>query len=969
MINYTLSKERMKKFYTTLAMAAIAVLGASAAPVIYGYQTWQYGNDHSVTGPIKMDPSTDPIGVTLIADQTGKGSCYCGFYYNYKWYVQVTLPGTQSTIESFSTLDMETGERTPISLTSTKCIDLTYDYTTDKVYGIYKGNGSLATLDIKTGAVKVVGAFKDLLGNELSMIALACDLQGQLYAVCTDDNFYKISKTDGKATLVGALGANASYDQTMAFDYSTGVLYWYNNGRYGLYTIDTATGKAKGINNVYYNGEYNSVNAMMIPYINVAKGAPDRVTDRKATVSGASVKLTWALPVKDAQGNALASLGGIKVLRDGTQVASLDATATEYTDNNVADGGHDYSLVPFNAAGDGGVDTDPLHVVVGADVPAAVASFNVTSGDNKAVLTWTAPTKGLNGGAFDPAELTGYVIKRRAYGSSKQTEIKVSDSKQTSYEDEPGYGRYIYSIAAVNAKGEGAYTEAPTVLVKPADWIVMGQDDAVAVVEDGKTYKFYDNGGEGYYTNDANDLLTIKPANPNSYIRVQFTDFEIDSFGDYLIIYNGLDEAAPKIGEFNSEGGVPSALKDLEATNDSGALTFRFTSDVMDRRIGWVATVTAVETKANDLAAVSLKGEQYPIMNKAVEYTVKVANKGRNTASNYKVQLRDGEGTVLATADGTELARNASAEVKLQYTFAEAKAVSVNAYVLYDADEDVSNNTTASLALTVVPAGSQMVSIAAESPEGVYVAPATFMANQSIFQSIYYATDLGLNAGKKITMISFPYNAVETGYSNVPMRVWLVETDKANLEDGIVAVGELTKVFDGTVNVNEGDEAMVFALQNEYEYNGKNLVVMVYKTGSGTNLDGVSFRGTYGVTESPLNTRFDNNDEVDDPEYTLDPEKTDAVFGYAATSIDPDLNVLFIPGAGVNDIIADTDASISVVDGAIVVSGNAGQSLSIYSVDGKAVYTGVSVADATVAVAPGVYVVRAGTATAKVIVK
>ena len=959
----------MKKFYATLVMALAAVIGASAAPIIYGYQTWQYRNDNSVTGPIKFDPATDPIKVTLIADQSRLGLCYSGFYYNYKWYVQVTLPGTQSTIESFSTIDMETGERTPISFSSTKCIDLTYDYSTDKVYGIYKGNGALATLDLKTGAVKSIGEFVDLAGNKFSMIAIACDLEGQLYAVCTNDKLYKVNKANGKVTLVGELGVDAAYDQTMTFDYSTGVLYWYNNGRYALYTIDTKTGKATGINNLYYNEEYNSLGAMVIPYINVAKGAPDRVTDRKATVTGTSVKLTWALPVKDAQGNALASLSGVKVLRDGTQVASLDATATEYTDNNVAEGGHDYQLVPFNAAGDGGVDTDPLHIVVGADVPAAVASFSATSGDNKAVLAWTAPTKGLNGGAFDPASITGYVIKRRAYGTSAQTEIKISDPKQTSYEDEPGYGRYIYSIAAVNAKGEGAYTEAPTVLVKPSDWIVMGQGESVAVVEDGKTYKFYDNGGEGNYTNDAKDLLTIKPANPNSYIRVQFTEFEIDTFGDVLSIYNGLDEAAPKIGDFNSEGGVPSALKDLEASNASGALTFLFTSDVMDRRLGWVATVTAVETKANDLAAVSVKGEQYPIMNKAAEYTVKVANKGRNTASGYKVQLRDAEGTVLTSVDGSELARNASADFKLKYTFAEAKAVNISAYVLYDADEDVSNNTTAALALTVVPEGSDMVSIAAESPEDVYVAPATFMANQSIFQSIYYATDLGLNAGKKIAMIAFPYGTVENSYSNVPMRVWLGETEKANLEDGIVPVSELTKVFEGTVNVNEGDEAMVFALQNEYKYNGKNLVVMVYKTGNETNLDGVSFRGTYGVTESPLNTRFDNNDEIDDPEYTLDPEKTDAVFGYAATSIDPDLKVLFIPGAGVNDISVDGSATIKAADGAIVVSGNAGQALAVYAADGKAVYVAASVSDATVAVAPGVYIVRAGATTGKVIVK
>lgn len=959
----------MKKFYATLAMALATVIGASAAPVIYAYQTWQHGNDNSVTGPIKFDPETDPIDVTLIADQSRLGQCYCGFYYNYKWYVQVTLPGTQSTIESFSTIDTETGERTPISLTSTKCIDLTYDYTTNNAYGIYKGNSALATLDINTGAVKKIGDFTDLAGNKFTMIALACDLDGQLYAVSTNDSFYKVNKTNGRVTLVGELGVDAAFDQSMAFDYSTGVLYWYNNGKYALYTIDTKTGKAKGINNILYNGEFDSLNTLMIPYINVAKGAPDRVTGRSATVSGTSVKLAWTLPTKDAQGNALTSLEGIKVLRDGTQVASLDATATEYTDNNVSEGGHDYKLVPFNAAGDGGVDTDPLHVVVGADVPAAVASFSAVPGDNKAVLSWTAPTKGLNGGSFDPAGLTGYVIKRRIYGSPDQTEIKISDPSQTSYEDTPGYGRYIYSIAAVNDKGEGAYTEAPTVLVKPADWILMGQGDAVAVVEDGKTYKFYDNGGEGNYTNNANDLLTIKPANPNSYIRVQFTEFEIDSFGDYLIIYNGLDETAPKIGEFNSEGGVPEAIKDLQATNDSGALTFHFTSDIMDRRLGWVATVTAVEAKANDLAAVSVRGEKFPTTNKLAEYFVKVTNKGRNVAKDYKVQLRDAEGKTLATVDGTELARNAATELKLQYTFTEAKNTTVSGYVLYDADEDVSNNSTAALALNIVPEGSELVTIGAASPDDVSVVPTTFLANQSVFEGIYYASDLGENAGKKIAMISFPYGTLESEFTNVPMRVWLGETEKANLEDGIIPVGQLTKVFEGTIDVKLDDEAMAFALQNEYKYNGKNLVVMIYKTGKGTNLDGVAFKGTYGKPESPLNTRFDNNDEVDDEEYTLDPEKTDETFGYAATSIVPDINVLFIPGAGVNDISVDGSASIKAADGAIIVSGNAGQALAVYAADGKAVYVGASVTDASVSVVPGVYIVRAGTTTAKVIVK
>jgi len=59
----------MKKFYATLAMALATVIGASAAPVIYAYQTWQHGNDNSVTGPIKFDPETDPINVTQRTSQ------------------------------------------------------------------------------------------------------------------------------------------------------------------------------------------------------------------------------------------------------------------------------------------------------------------------------------------------------------------------------------------------------------------------------------------------------------------------------------------------------------------------------------------------------------------------------------------------------------------------------------------------------------------------------------------------------------------------------------------------------------------------------------------------------------------------------------------------------------------------------------------------------------------------------------
>ena len=956
----------MKKYYTLLALACAASLTAGAQTTLYGYQSWQRGALTPKRGPVKFQ-SNAPGSVQLIADQSAQGVCYSGFYYNYKWYAQGMVAGTQSTFEGFYTIDPATGERTLVGTKGSKIVDMTYDYSTGKVLGIQNGNQYLATVDITSGAVTRVAQFAAPSGTDIYMIALAADRAGTLYGIATSDTLYTVDKATAVCTPVGYTGVNAAYDQTMCFDYNTGTLYWVNAGDGNLYTVDPATGAATEIGALKQGGTASSISGIMVPYIDVATGAPDRVTARKATVNGNSVTLTWTNPTTDAQGNTLSELTGVKVVRDSQVVATVTASIggeSTYTDSGLADGLHSYSLVPVNSKGDGGVETDAIEAYVGNDAPGAVADFSVESGDSQAILKWKAPTAGQHGGTFDPTGITGYEITRRAEGSTAETKITVSDGTATSTTDAPGFGRYTYSIAAVNAQGTGTAVSANQVLVKPANWIVMGQG-AKATVADGTTYKFYDYSGTGYYPNNRHDTITIVPAVSTSYVKAEFTTFSLDTYGDSLKVYDGASTSAPLYGSFTAED-VPAELECVEATNAEGALTFVFYSDVMSREQGWEATVTAVAKKSHDLAATGISADLYPGVGEKQTYAVNIINKGVNTASGYKVQLRDKSGNVLAEADGPQLESMQTATVAIEYTHQTVGTVVATAHIDYGSDDDNTNNDTKSITITVVPAGSKMVKIEAGADEAsdLYVLPTSFMADEAISETIYPASRIGVDAGNTIEMISYPYTTCTNTYKGVKFQVWAGETTTDSLADAAIPSGKLTKVFDGTVDINSGDESLTFPCSTKYEYQGGNLVIMVYKNSASTSNEGITFRGTYGTWGGTQCSRFDSKYEDDTDHFD-----TNADFGWGGSVMMPDVHILLVPKATAVESVEASQACVKALQGAVAVSGNGGAPLAVYAIDGTQVAAYGSVSDVTVNLPAGIYVVKAGSTTAKVIVK
>jgi len=111
---------------------------------------------------------------------------------------------------------------------------------------------------------------------------------------------------------------------------------------------------------------------------------------------------------------------------------------------------------------------------------------------------------------------------------------------------------------------------------------------------------FYDTGGiGGEYSNSENLTMTFMPSMTGGVVKADFIAFETESGYDYLHIYDGDNAMAPQIPGSPFNGTTGPGM--VQATNDLGALTFKFTSDGSVTKSGWHAEISCFIDQ--DLAA------------------------------------------------------------------------------------------------------------------------------------------------------------------------------------------------------------------------------------------------------------------------------------------------------------------------------------------------------------------------------
>lgn len=185
-------------------------------------------------------------------------------------------------------------------------------------------------------------------------------------------------------------------------------------------------------------------------------GTPNEVTDLsvKAAEKGElKATLSFTLPTTTVDGLELTSIKNIAIYRNSAMVENITSVTPgqqmTYEDVKAKQGMNTYRIRIFGDKGEGLEATASTYV--GVDVPTAPTNVVLKKVDGNAVLTWDAPTTGVNNGYVDPEAVAYYVIR------SDNAEIaeRIYDETVTdeSVKEIEGQAFLSYAVFAQNAAG------------------------------------------------------------------------------------------------------------------------------------------------------------------------------------------------------------------------------------------------------------------------------------------------------------------------------------------------------------------------------------------------------------------------------------------------------------------------------------------------------------------------------------
>jgi hypothetical protein len=143
-------------------------------------------------------------------------------------------------------------------------------------------------------------------------------------------------------------------------------------------------------------------------------------------------------------------------------------------------------------------------------------------------------------------------------------------------------------------------------------------NDTSSVVVASKVLFYDDGGSQNNYGNSQDQTITFYPENPRGILKVVFESFdvELNSSGgcwDYLSIFNGdSTNEEDLVDQFCNQSKPTEYL----ASNNSGALTFRFYSDATVTESGW----SAVVENTGSIVKFIIEGSEGAVENAGVEF-------------------------------------------------------------------------------------------------------------------------------------------------------------------------------------------------------------------------------------------------------------------------------------------------------------------------------------------------------------
>ncbi len=399
--------------------------------------------------------------------------------------------------------DIEKGDNYDCTLQS-----ITYDPTTDKIYGIKQKSAMeycLVEIDPATGDNKQIGKVLD---NRYRYKTIGCDKKGQLYIIYMEsvdndsessDVWYldKVRKGDGRMVRVNTISMENLLDgdyyindtrrQSLFCNFQTGLMYWiYPSSSSYLYQevtniVELNTVTAVGTLKAYDTKTVLTSGAFFVEPDGKAPAIISDFAFEPNTPAGLTGKLMFTMPAKAYDGTDLSGeqtvvvKEGDKVIVDSKAMPGKEFISDDITFTNEM---HKITITISNAAGEG--PTVKREFFVGYDIPTECTNVKLVADGLKTILTWDAPTVGVNGSPVDKENLT-YKVVRYPYEVTVAEGLKDCRFEETHPED---MTRYVYMVtpSVGQANGKGVFSNnliVGTPLDVPYGGPFMGPEDMI----------------------------------------------------------------------------------------------------------------------------------------------------------------------------------------------------------------------------------------------------------------------------------------------------------------------------------------------------------------------------------------------------------------------------------------------------------------------------------------------------------
>lgn len=205
------------------------------------------------------------------------------------------------------------------------------------------------------------------------------------------------------------------------------------------------------------------------------------------------------------------------------------------------------------------------------------------------------------------------------------------------------------------------------------------------------------------------------------------------------------------------------------------------------------------------------------------------------SGGSYTVKLMEAPGVLLATVNGVALGPWEEVNLSLSHTYNALAAHDLYFEIDYGQDEDLTNNQSWQTEVHVVPATVILNDIGQPDFQNLNFpfngnGNTNSLGEDDLSQSLYYSQEFAAE-GNLYGMIYTYDNALNNdAIKHLPLKVWVAQTQAADLSGGWIPNNQLTLVFDDTLEILPGTGREVYIpFDNPLVYTGiENLVVQDY---------------------------------------------------------------------------------------------------------------------------------------------